>query len=216
MPFADWKLNVKVHGDRFMRVRTPYFHGEVSADFQIKGDLEEPQALGEVRINSGLIRFPFGTLTVDQGHASLTSDQPYEPQLFAIASSRLYGYNIKMELSGPASAPLISFSSTPPLTSERILLMLAAGELPRDEMSFSREKKMSGFALYLGKDIIARWLGNEESADRLTIRSGEDISQEGTSTYYLEYKLTDDWSVIAQYDRFNALNAGLKWRIFSR
>jgi len=215
-PFADWKLNVKVHGDRFMRVRTPYFHGEVSADFQIDGNLEEPQALGEARINSGLVRFPFGTLTVDQGHASLTSDQPYEPQLFAVASSRLYGYNIKMEVSGTASAPLISFNSTPPLTSERSLLMLAAGELPRDEMSFSREKKMSGFALYLGKDIIARWLGNEESADRLTIRSGEDISQEGTSTYYLEYKLTDDWSVIAQYDRFNALNAGLKWRIFSR
>ena len=215
-PFADWKLNVTVHGDRFLRVRTPFFRGQVSADFQIKGDLEEPQALGEARINSGLVRFPFGTLTVDQGHASLTSDQPYEPQLFAAASSRLYGYNIKMEVSGTASAPLISFNSTPPLTSERILLMLAAGELPRDEMSFSREKKMSGFALYLGKDIIARWLGNEETADRLTIRSGEDVSQEGTSTYYLEYKLTEDWSVIGQYDRFNALNAGLKWRIFSR
>jgi translocation and assembly module TamB len=215
-PFADWKLDVKVHGDRFLRVRTPYFSGEISADFQIKGDLEEPQALGEARINSGLVRFPFGTLTVDHGHASLTSNQPYEPQLLAAASSRLYGYNIKMEVSGAASSPLISFNSTPPLTSERILLMLAAGELPGEGMSFSREKKMSGFALYLGKDIIARWLGNEETADRLTIRSGEDISQEGASTYYLEYKLTDDWSVIGQYDRFNALNAGLKWRIFSR
>ena len=215
-PFADWKLNVEVRGDRFMRVRTPYFRGEVSAEFQIKGDLEEPQALGDARINSGLVRFPFGTLTLDQGHASLTSEQPYEPRLFATASSRLYGYNIKMEISGTASAPLIAFSSTPPLTSERILLMLAAGELPRDEMSFSREQKMGGFALYLGKDIIARWLGNEESADRLTIRSGEDVSQEGTSTYSLEYKLTDDWSVIGQYDRFNALNGGLKWRIFSR
>ena len=51
---------------------------------------------------------------------------------------------------------------------------------------------------------------------RLTIRSGEDISQEGKTTYYLEYKLADDWSVIGEYDRFNALNAGLKWRIFSR
>jgi len=215
-PFTDWKLNVKVLGDRFMRVRTPYFRGEVSAEFQIKGNLEEPQALGEARINSGQVRFPFGTLTMDQGHASLTSEQPYEPRLFATASSRLYGYNIKMEISGTASAPLIAFNSPPPLTSERILLMLAAGELPRDEMSFSREQKMSGFALYLGKDIIARWLGNEESADRLTIRSGEDVSQEGTSTYSLEYKLTDDWSVIGQYDRFNALNGGLKWRIFSR
>ncbi len=215
-PFADWKLNLKVHGDRFLRVRTPYFRGVVSADFQIKGDLEEPQALGEARINSGLVRFPFGTLRVDQGHASLTSDQPYEPQLLATASSRVYGYNIKMEITGTASAPFLSFSSTPPLTSEQILLMLAAGELPRDEMNFSREKKVGNFALYLGNDIIARFLGAENSADRLTIRSGEDISREGTSTYHVEYKLTADWSVVGEYDRFSAMNAGLKWRIFSR
>src|SRR5207244_1281055 len=106
--------------------------GEVSANFQVKGDLEEPQALGEARINSGVVRFPFGTLNVDQGYVSLTSDNPYEPQLFATASSRLYGYQIKMETSGTANAPSLSFSSTPPLTSEQILLMLAAGELPRN------------------------------------------------------------------------------------
>ena len=63
-PFADWKLELKVHGDRFMRVRTPYFRGEVSADFQIMGNFEEPLALGEARINSGLVRFPFGTLNI--------------------------------------------------------------------------------------------------------------------------------------------------------
>jgi translocation and assembly module TamB len=215
-PFADWRLKVKVHGDRFLRVRTPYFGGEISADFQIVGTLEEPQALGEARINSGLVRFPFGTLNLNQGQASLTSEHPYEPQLFASASSRLYGYNVKMEMTGTASAPFVSFSSTPPLTSEQVLLMLAAGELPRDELSISRGKKAGNFALYLGKDIIARVLGNEDSADRLTIRSGEDVSQEGKSTYYLEYKLTDDLSVVGEYDRFNAMNAGLKWRIFSR
>ena len=81
---------------------------------------------------------------------------------------------------------------------------------------FSGEKKAGNLALYLGRDIVARFLGNEDSADRLTIRSGEDISQEGKSTYSVEYKLTDDWSVVGEYDRFNALNAGLKWRIFSR
>ena len=215
-PFADWKLNVRVQGERFLRVRTPFFRGVVSTDLQIRGDFQEPQALGEARINSGQIRFPFGTLNLDHGLASLTSEHPYEPQLLAAASSRLYGYNIKMEITGTASAPLVSFSSTPPLTSEQVLLMLAAGELPREELSFSREKRVGNFALYLGKDVIARWLGNEDSADRLTIRSGEDISQEGRTTYYLEYKLSDDWSVIGEYDRFNALNAGLKWRIFSR
>ena len=215
-PFAEWKLDLKVRGEKFLRVRTPYFRGEVSAAFQLKGSLGEPQALGEATIASGLVKFPFGTLTVDQGHASLTSDHPYEPQLFATASARLYGYNVRMEVTGTASAPFISFSSTPPLTSEQVLLMLAAGEMPRDDMSLSQGRRAGNFALYLGKDVVGRVLGSEESADRLTVRSGEDVSQEGKSTYYIEYKLSEDWSVIAEYDRFNALNAGLKWRIFSR
>jgi len=215
-PFADWKLDLNVHGERFLRVRTPFFRGEITAAFQLKGNLQEPQALGEARIHSGLIKFPFGTLAVDQGQASLTSDHPYEPELFVTASSRLYGYHIKMEIGGTASAPSIAFSSTPPLTSEQVLLMLAAGELPRDELSTSRESKAGRFALYLGKDMIARLVGSEDSADRLTVRSGEDVSQEGKSTYYIEYKLSDDLSVVGEYDRFNALNAGLKLRIFSR
>lgn len=215
-PFADWKLDLKVRGEKFLRVRTPYFRGEISSAFQLKGTLGEPQALGEATIASGVVKFPFGTLTVEQGHASLTSDHPYEPQLFATASSRLYGYNVRMELTGTASAPFISFNSTPPLTSEQLLLMLAAGEMPRDDMSVSQGRRAGNFALYLGKDVAGRLLGSEESADRLTVRSGEDVSQEGKSTYYIEYKLSEDWSVVAEYDRFNALNAGLKWRIFSR
>ncbi|HKS38669.1 MAG TPA: translocation/assembly module TamB domain-containing protein [Verrucomicrobiae bacterium] len=215
-PFADWKLDLRLKGDRFLRMRSPYFRGEVSADFRIKGDLEEPMALGEARIHSGRVQFPFGTLSVDQGYVTLTSEDPYEPELFAAASARNYGYNIKMEVTGTASVPRVNFSSTPPLTSEQILLMLATGELPRDELAFSNQKKAGNLALYLGKDLFTRLLGNEDSNERLTIRSGEHVSEAGQSTYYIEYKLTDDWSVVGEYDRFNALNAGLKWRIFSR
>jgi hypothetical protein len=32
----------------------------------------------------------------------------------------------------------------------------------------------------------------------------------------VEYKLTDRWSLVGEYDRFNALNAGVKWKIYSR
>jgi translocation and assembly module TamB len=49
-PFANWKLNVKVHGDRFLRVRTPYFRGEISADFQIKGNLADQLRSGPLSI----------------------------------------------------------------------------------------------------------------------------------------------------------------------
>ena len=59
-------------------------------------------------------------------------------------------------------------------------------------------------------------LGFGGGADRLTIRSGEEISESGSSTYDVEFKLTDRWSLVGQYDRFNEFNVSVKRRIFSR
>src|SRR6185436_2118005 len=213
-PFADWKLNLRIKGEKFLRVRTPLFRGEISASFQLTGKMKEPVALGEARIASGSVQFPFGTLTVDQGYATLTSENPYQPHLFVIASGRTYGYATKMEVSGPAEEPRVTFTSTPPLTSEQIILMLTAGELPREDVRFSQQQRATRLAVFLGKHFLSRLIGDEAAAERFTIRSGENFSNEGKLTYDLEYRLTDDWSVVGEYDRFNAMNAGLKWRIF--
>jgi translocation and assembly module TamB len=215
-PFADWRLNVRLRGDKALRVRTPLFRGEISGSFQLTGTLGEPVALGEARMASGRVQFPFGTLTVDQGYATLTSENPYRPALLVNASGRNYGYAIKMEVSGPADDPRVTFTSTPPLTSEQIVLMLTAGEMPRDEFSFSNQQRATRLAMFLGKDFLSRLVGDEAAAERLTIRSGENISDEGKLTYSVEYRLTDRWSVVGEYDRFNALNAGLKWKVYSK
>jgi len=215
-PFSDWKLDVKIAGENCLRVRSPYLRAEVSADFQLKGTLEEPVALGEARITSGRVSFPFGTLQVDSATASLASDDPYEPKLAATASGRCYGYDVRMELSGTARQPVITFNSTPPLTSEQILLMLAAGSPPRDDYSSTAQQKAAALAIYLSKSALSQWLGLEDSIERLTIRSGEEVTVQGTTTYSVEYKISDDWSIVGEYDRFGALNIGMKWRIYSR
>jgi translocation and assembly module TamB len=162
------------------------------------------------------VQFPFGNLTVDRGYVSLTSENPYRPALFITASGYTYGYSIKMEVTGPADEPRMTFSSTPPLTSEQIVLMLTAGELPRTEFALTDQQRAAQLGVFLGKDFLTRFLGSDSAADRLTLRSGEQITDEGDQTYYLEYRLTKDWSVVGEYDRFNELNAGLKWKIFSK
>jgi translocation and assembly module TamB len=215
-PFADWRLNLQIHGDKFMRIRTPLFRGEISADFRLTGSMREPLALGEVRLGSGRIQFPFGTLAIEQGYVTLTSENPYRPRLFVIASGRNYGYTVKLEMSGPADEPRLTFTSTPPLSSEQIVLMLTAGDLPQAEITFSNQERATRLAMFLGKDFLSRLVGDEAAAERLMIRSGENVSDEGKLTYYLEYRLTEKWWVTGEYDRFNALNAGLKWKIFSK
>jgi translocation and assembly module TamB len=71
----------------------------------------------------------------------------------------------------------VTLSSTPPLTSEQILLMLTAGELPQTDSCVLERARAGRLATFAGKDLISRFVGNE-AEERLIIRTGESISQE--------------------------------------
>jgi translocation and assembly module TamB len=215
-PLADWTLDLRVRGEKFLKVRSPFFRGEVSSDLKLEGTLREPMMIGEVTINSGGVQFPFANLDVTQGLVSFTSADPYRPRLFVTAGARTLGYDVKMEVSGPADAPVIQFTSTPPLSSEQVLLMVTTGELPQQGSSVSAQQRASRLALFLGRNLLSEFGSGQGGADRLTIRSGEDISDQGKQTYSLEYRLSKDWSIVGEYDRFGAFNAELKWRVYSR
>ena len=176
--------------------------------------MKDSRVVGDAKIASGTVLFPFANLRVDQGFVSLRSENPYRPQLSVTASARTFGYDVKMVLNGPADAPTVEFSSNPSLSSEQILLMITAGELPRDEISFSAQQKAGRLAFFLGKSMFSKFSTSSES--KLEIRSGDDISEQGRQTYFLEFKLTKDWSIVGEYDRFGGVNAGVKWIFFSK
>jgi translocation and assembly module TamB len=214
-PLAQWRLDVHVHGDKFLKIRTPFFNGEASTDLRLEGDLKEPQLLGDVTINSGLVQFPFATLDVSQGLVSFSSANPYQPQLYVSAASKAFGYDVRMEVTGTAEAPALQFSSTPPLSSEQVLLMLTSGEVPQAENPVTTQQRASRLAMFLGKNLLSEFSGTGGAADRLSVRSGEYMSEQGQPTYSLEYRLSKHWSIVGEYDRFGDFNAGLKWRIYS-
>jgi translocation and assembly module TamB len=132
------------------------------------------------------------------------------------ASGTVYGIDIRLEVSGYADEPKLLFSSTPPLSSSQILALLTTGELPGSTGYLSNRDRAGRLMFFLGNDFISRYLGSDSIQDRLTISSGQAISTSGKSTYSLEYKLTDRWSVVGEYDRFDALNAQVKWKIYSK
>lgn len=214
-PIAEWRLDCLVTGDEFLKLRAPFFQGTVSANFKLGGTLQEPFASGEATVPKGRVEFPFGTLEVKQGIVSLTAGNPFQPDLYVTARARRFGYDITMEVTGPAGKPVIQFSSVPSLTSEQILLLLTAGEIPRDQISLTPQQKAQRFAVFLAQRLLAK-LGFGGGSERLIIRSAEDVSDTGHQTYDVEYKLDKNWSIVGQYDRFNAFNLSLKRRIYSR
>jgi len=215
-PFADWKLDLAIRGDQFLRVRTPVFSGIASADFQLRGSLVAPVLTGDARVNSGRLIFPFGALTLNQGMASFSGNDPRGPDLQINASGRNYRYDLRLEVKGPADGANVILSATPPLTSEQILLMLTAGEMPQSNFAFSNSARAGRLGTFMGTDLLSRYLGSDPATERLVFRTGESISVEGRLTYSVEYRLTDRWSIIGSYDEFNAFNADLKWKVFTR
>lgn len=215
-PFKDWTLDVKVSGDEFLRVRTPVFTGLVSANFHLENNLGNPLPIGEASIASGRITFPFGTLRVDNGFIYLSREAPQRPRLAVNASGTCYGYAIKVEITGSSAAPQLLFTSTPPLGSSQILSLLTSGQLPGDPGVLDRTARAERLALFLGNDVVSRFLGNEPLRERLTVNSGQRISQSGKATYAVEYHLTDRWSLVGEYDQFDTLNAHVKWKLYSK
>ncbi len=215
-PFSDWELDLNILGEEFLSVRAPGFRGNCSMDMNLQGTLLEPYSVGDVQVESGMVRFPFASLNIDHGMLTITEDEPFTPRLSFMASARTYGYDIKMNLYGTAYEPILEFSSHPPLSSQAILLMLTAGELPRDETVFSGRQKATKLAFFIVQNLFADFGGNGDLAQRVEVRTGENISEQGRETYHVEFMLLPKLGLVGEYDRFDAFNFGVKWRFYVR
>jgi translocation and assembly module TamB len=209
-PFDKWRLDVTLEGDRFLRARTTLFNGIASMKFRLTGALADPRAIGMVRVDSGQVLFPFAKFSLEDATVRLTEENPFDPQLAIFGTSRRYGYDLKLELTGTASVPNLVFTSSPPLTSEQVLLLVMAGQTPKNEVSYTTTQKFRQIGTFFGQSLLNS-LGGGGGEDRLTISSGERISRQGRETYSVEYNLDKRWSLIGEYDEFDEYNAGLKW-----
>jgi translocation and assembly module TamB len=214
-PFAEWRLDVAVTGNRFMRIETPVFSAKASADFKLGGNLREPRAVGEVTLPEGRVKLPFATFEVIEGWVRLTEADPYAPRLSLVGTAQRLGYDLRMELGGAASNPELKFFSSPPLASEKVLLLVMAGEAPQDEVTYSSSQRATKLGTYLGQSLLNQFTGNSRGEDRFTISTGEKVSREGRETYRVEYELDRRWSVLGEYDEFDDFNAGVKWKVFA-
>lgn len=216
-PFNDWRLDVTVKGERFMRLRTLLFNGVASTDLHVTGTLAEPQSVGTATVNQGNIVLPFASFRVTSGTVRLTQADPYTPQLAMNAETRSLGYDLRMELSGPANDPALTFTSSPPLASEQVLLMVMAGETPSSEISYSTTQRAQSIGRYLGKSLFSGIFGSDDGgSERLSFTSGENVTEQGRETFIAEYRLNEDWSVVGEYDEYDEYNIGFRRKIFAR
>lgn len=215
-PLDEWRLDLRITGRDFLTVRSTVFSGVLGTELQLQGTLGEPEAIGQIELARGTIRLPFGRLSLQQGVVRLTEENPFLPTLSINAEGRVFGYDVMMDITGTAEDPLVLFTSTPPLSSEEILLMLTAGELPEREIEFTGQQRATRLAMYLGQNLLYGLTGDEAQSERLLIEGGRNISRQGRETYQIEYILRERLSIQAEYDEFDEVNVGFRYRLFTR
>lgn len=215
-PVSEWKLDVALRGDRFIRVRTPAADGALSLDMKLQGKLKEPFATGQLNYDYGNIYFPFASFKVDYGLAELAVGNPYTPMLEIIGTSRRFGYDLTVEITGSAYDPQIQFISSPPLSSEQIMLMVMTGNNPDGDFDYTSTQKVSRLGTYLSKGLFASSGSDSNFFNRLSLTYGENLSEQGKETLEIEYRLDDRFHVVGEYDEYDFWNAGIVWRAVQR
>jgi len=215
-PLSQWELDVVVKGDEFIRLKTPAADGVLSLDMKLQGKLQEPFATGRVEFERGNIFFPFSSFKIDYGIMELPIDNPYSPTIEILGSSRRFGYDLGVEITGTAYNPQVHFTSNPPLSSEEVMLMVMTGKNPEGLFNYSATQRASTLGTYISKGLFASDDSGGNILSRLSLTSGENLSEQGKETMEIEFKLNERFQLISEYDEYDFWNTGLRWRIYTR
>jgi hypothetical protein len=200
-----WSLRWTIGGERFLRIRSPYLRGFLSADLSLGGTLARPELTGPLTLE-GAIFFPFARFTVKRGQATF-DPSPGGPRWDLLAESRLLGHDLFLRLEGRGPLPPLRFSSIPSLSPGEIVALVMSGRPPGsgDEGGLPT---LGVLGAYLGTGLLGRNL-----LDRVCIQVDQDAAESGRETIGVEYVLDEKNSIIVDYDRFDHCSVDYRRRL---
>jgi hypothetical protein len=205
--FPPWRLCLGIDGENFLRIRTPYLQGFLSAALTVGGTLNRPEVEGQLSLERATIFFPFARFTVSHGRIAYDPSRNDGPLWDIQAKSRLYGHDLLLTLAGRGPLPPLRFSSLPSLAPGEIAAMVMSGHPPSggDEGSLPT---LGVLGAYLGTGFLG---GNP--FDRIRIQMGQDADDAGHGAVGVEYVLDERNSIIVDYDSFDHCSVDYRRRI---
>jgi autotransporter translocation and assembly factor TamB len=223
-PLRDMQFNVAVTAHKPIVIRNNVLSSEIIPNLMLRGTGLNPFLVGRVFVNNSLLRLPAGNLTFESGLVQFTERNPDKPEMNLVGSTRMMGYDITVSVDGVYNEPVITMSSLPPLSDTDLVMLLVAGQPPsRGNSTSGDERRLSSVAVYLGRDLLMRWFGDDDVdsgvaiLDRFSVEVGRDISNRGEETLEASFRLTenlfkkgDTLYITGERDVFDFYNAGLR------
>ena len=223
-PFSDMVFDVRLTSKNPFTIRNNLAKGAVRPELKLTGSGEFPVLVGEVYVDPTRISLPAGSLVFESGVIRFDPNRPDRPTLDLFGTSKMLGYDVTMLVEGPYDEPVVTLSSVPPLSNEELLLLLIAGQQPGSTNDSQASQRQSmNVAVFLGKDLIARWFGSDSSeaaesiVDRFEIGVGRAVTRAGEETIDAQFRIADGvlrdgdkLYITGEKDVFDFYNAGLK------
>jgi hypothetical protein len=74
---------------------------------------------------------------------------------------------------------------------------------------------LQNIGMFVGREFLGQ-LGGDPGEERLTMRTGEEVTDRGQLTYRIEYRLTPRWSLFGEQDRFDTYLGGVIYTLYEK
>lgn len=223
-PLRDMVFNVRLTAKEPFYIRNNLIRGSVRPDLVLTGTGEIPLLVGKVYVESTRLYLPAGRMQLETGLVRFEQTDPDRPRLDLIGTSTMLGYDITAVIDGPYDEPVITLSSVPPLPNEELLMLLLAGQAPKNGSVRSKSSSQGlNVAVFLGRDLISRLFGSdseefdESIVDRFEVQVGRAVTRQGEDTIDSQFRIADDVLIegdslylTGERDYFDFYNGGIK------
>jgi len=189
-------------------------------DLHLRGRASAPTLEGAIFLDPTRVTLPGSTLDLRAGTLMFDAYDSTKPTVDVTATTRVLGYDITARLSGPIDDLERELTSTPPLRSEDISVLLLTGRPPRDVLSNENGVEAAQTVIvFLGRDLLSSWIGGGSSLmERIEWRAGADATRTGGSTAQVTVRVsgpaTGEGAAMylrGEKDVYDRINYGVRW-----
>ena len=127
LPLKPWRLDVRARAPDSLDVSGLGLTSRWSATMQLGGIVEEPTIAGRADIIRGTYEFSGREFAISRGTIRFLGNSPPDPVIDIAANADTTGLSATIRVTGQATKPDISFSSTPALPQDELLSRLLFG-----------------------------------------------------------------------------------------
>lgn len=124
---GSWRYLINAVTPARIRVEGMGLDSEWGVDIALRGSVDDPRIGGTANLVRGDYTFAGTQFELTRGRILFDQNGPIDPQLDITAETIRSGIDVSIAITGNAMAPLIDFSSNPPLPDEEILSRLLFG-----------------------------------------------------------------------------------------